>query len=678
MKLSRRTFGGALAAVAADASAVRAQPRGKRSLPPLWVTLEAAEVRASGTTLTVDTGAVVRTWQWTGKGLVTTSLKNSATGRDWTVRKVPFAADWNYEGMIGADTGAKLKSLRAAPVRFDPLSSDHIAVVAEIEYPAANLSLQYEVRAYPGAPGVWTRLRVKGLAGYAGSRFAALAHPRCDYVPAAGRRLQRRAIGYYNHTQRRNTRETEILREEVRAEELDGEETYDWANILCLEDGEEGICLVKESHKCVNQTGVNTGDFRCGKRGLENTGWGPSPADILTSRYRDCWAGWAIVYGGSDGRETAIKTFDRMRYPVDPRRDIYIMANTWGSGGAKTESLEASREENVLRQIESCQDLGIDVQQIDDGWQGNQYKKWAPAEERYPDGWKRVRRAAREMGVKLGLWAAWVIDSKALLKTFDDGGFNYYKIDFAKLDTYEKLEALMSKMRGLVRHSGNTVRVNWDVTENPPRVGYYFARELGNIYLENRKTMSPAQVVYVPYLVLRDAWQVAHYTNLNRFQITVQNIDRVNRDASNAHLYNHPYCVAATLMGSPIFFQETTYYSPEAREQIRPLLAVYRKHRRRMYRGYVYPIGAKPDDGSWTGFQNHDAAAESGYLTVFRELRAVNYRQSLPLRFVGGKKIRLRNLMSGEAREIKVPVDGQVSFEINQSPGFQFLRYEVA
>ena len=676
-RLSRRGFVKGLASAPA-AAALPSFAAGDK-LPSLWVNLDAAQVKTTGDTLVASTGLVERTWTWTGKGLVTTGLRNVKSERQWATLKPAFGADWGYEGLIDESGAARLKSLTARPVRFDPFTSSHIEVIAELEYPGSRIAFQYVIGVYPNSPGIRTQLRVKGLSGFSGSGVAKQESPRLDYVPVAFGSSARRAIGYYNHTQRRNTRETEILREQVRADALSGREVCDWAGILCVEDGREGFCLVKESHKCVNQPGVNTGDFQCDSRGLSNTGWGPAPSDILTKRFRSCWASWAIAYdGGDDGRELAIKTFDRRRYPVDPDRDIYIMANTWGSGAAKAESLEASREENILLQIESCRDLGIDVQQIDDGWQGNQYKTWSPVKHRYPDGWKNVRAAAAEAGVKLGLWASWVIGPEALRKTRDDGGFNYYKIDFANLGTYDRLESLIEKMRELIRHSGHTARVNWDVTENPARVGYYFARDLGNIYLENRKPFQPAQVVYVPYLVLRDAWQVARYTNLNRFQVTVQNIERVNPEVSNARLHNHPYCVAITLMGSPIFFQETTYYTEEARNRIRPLLALYKKHRERMYRGYVFGIGHKPDDASWTGFQNHDPATGAGYLMIFRELRAPEYKKALPLRFVADSMIRLTDLASNSERTVTVPPDGKVWFEIASSPGFQFLRYEPA
>ena len=415
----------------------------------------------------------------------------------------------------------------------------------------------------------------------------------------------------------------EILREDVRPAPQPSAEIFDWASLVAVEVPGEGVCVIKESHKCVNQPGVDTGAFECGPAGLVTTGWGVGPSDLVPDRFLDAWATWTILFdGGDDGRELAIKQFDRCRYPVDPVRDIYIIANTWGTAARKQDAQNAAREENVLRQIQACKDIGIDVQQIDDGWQGDGYQRWEPSTSRYPHGWGPVREAARRAGVELGLWSAWTIGENDLIRNYDLGDFRYFKIDFSVLNTYAKIDGLMQKIRGLIEHSGQTVRVNWDVTENAPRVGYFFAREFGSVYLENRKQESPPQAVYVPYLVLRDAWQVSKYVNLNRFQISIQNIDVVNREKSNAHLYNHPYSVAISLMGTPIFFQEVGLYSSEARERIRPLIALYKHHRREMFDGYTFPIGDKPSDASWTGFQNHNPTTMSGYLLLFRELNA--------------------------------------------------------
>lgn len=55
-----------------------------------------------------------------------------------------------------------------------------------------------------------------------------------------------------------------------------------------------------------------------------------------------------------------------------------------------------------------------------------------------------------------------------------------------------------------------------------------------------------------------------------------------------------------------------------------------------------------PDDASWTGFQNHDPSAGTGYLMVFRELRATEYRKAPHLRFVAGFPVPpLRSGLSG-------------------------------
>jgi hypothetical protein len=151
----------------------------------------------------------------------------------------------------------------------------------------------------------------------------------------------------------------------------------------------------------------------------------------------------------------------------------------------------------------------------------------------------------------------------------------------------------------------------------------------------------------------------------------------VDRERSNAHEHRHDYCVAITLMGSPIFFQETQYYDEAARKQIRPLLAVYKQHRKAMFRGMVFPIGDRPGDASWTGFQCHIAGEKAGYVTVFRELHNGEPRARIALNFLAGRSLRLTHLCSGATRSVKVRRDGTVAFRLPRPASFQFLRYDV-
>jgi hypothetical protein len=484
--------------------------------------------------------------------------------------------------------------------------------------------------------------------------------------------------------------DVDILTEKIVEPDM---QKIDWANGIILSDANKGILFIKESNKHTSlneEDDVATGEFIIGEYSIEVTGAGMYPEDLSKDKFLSAWANWIILYdGNADDAQLALKKLDRKRYPVHPERDIFIMANTWGTQDLRPECLYAAREENVLNELESVADLGIDILQIDDGWQT---KDWLPAANSsehqhtdvigdypiYPEGWENVKKKAKKLNVKLGLWAAWTIPLDKLKYNYDQGRFNAFKLDFANLNAIEKRDNLMGKARELIKYSNYNTCVNWDVTEIPPRAGYFYGREYGNVYLENRKinTVRPA-VQYVPYKVLKDAWQLSKYVNLNKFQVTVQNIDMV-KDSSqtDAGEYNHPYVVGITLMSSPIFFQETQYYSKEARSQIRPLLKTYKKHRKAMYDGYVFPIGDEPDNKSWTGFQNFNPETRSGYLTIFRELHNVEKEKDISIMFFENKKIELQNLLTGEKRIVNQ--DGSsISFLAEEPASFQFYSYKI-
>ncbi len=280
-----------------------------------------------------------------------------------------------------------------------------------------------------------------------------------DRLPVDAGALSRTYVGYFNDTQHRNTHETPLIREQKSVETVESEK-INWANIVAVDDlSGEGIVLLKESHKCVNQYGVDTGDFEVSELGLYNSGLGLSIADISTSEYKWCWASWSILYSGDEAdRQLAIKRFDRARYPIDPSRDIYIQANTWGSDRNR----DASKEDNILVELDVQKELGVDIQQIDDGWQNNN-KDWELREDWYPEGWSRVRAKAADVGVKLGLWgAAMPIQLEDLKRTYDEGGFVSYKLDFASLGNHKNLDELMAKIRSFIEYTDHKVRVTWD------------------------------------------------------------------------------------------------------------------------------------------------------------------------------------------------------------------------
>ncbi len=76
LNFTRRNFmkGAALTPVAA-------LPQSSAALPALHTTWRSVEVRTQGDRLIVSTGLVERNWRWTGKGFVTTGLRDHLTTR---------------------------------------------------------------------------------------------------------------------------------------------------------------------------------------------------------------------------------------------------------------------------------------------------------------------------------------------------------------------------------------------------------------------------------------------------------------------------------------------------------------------------------------------------------------------------------------------------------------------
>lgn len=820
-------------------------------------TFEDAYCEFDGHSLTVGTENFERSWKLCPQGLVTTGIKNLQSSRQWAdVRNT--RCDWAYYGLLGDDSEGELRSFSAVEDDDSGFAAAHLKVELEFYYPAVETWVKYQVRAYPGANGVYTGVSFRGeaakhaealpkengicfdlvagkekydyganglvpahIASYAfgdgrveyliggldksreyavgltwwspsdkelvqnltvtsvdgerahtvasgrhvpsgaarqtpetltfdlpadvlldGSfrfvvervkgrqavvseiwileksrgayevpgdvdRLAELrqglpegcvlaAYRNCggqnrqpldevtgrvDFLPVDATALTRRYVGYYNDTQHRNTRETPLLKEEVVADPIAGRETNAWANALFVESGRDVLILVKESHKCVNQYGYDTGAFELTVEGIANTGTSLRPQEILADRYRQAWASWTVVGENTDeGRELALKRFERLRYPVNPATDIYIMANTWGSD----RGVEASDEANVLKEMAVQKELGIDVQQIDDGYQkpkkGNRKAPtdgWYPHPDRYPEGFRNVRERAAAYGMKLGLWfAAMQVGLQEMKDNYDAAGFSYYKLDFANIRNHAQIEQLVDKIRAYELYTGHRSKVNWDVTENAPRFGYFWAKEYGCVFLENRKPRFPENVVYVPYLVLRDLWHLSKYCNLNKFQGSVQNKDRVDTVRSDACRYSHAYTVAIPLMSTPLFFQETQFYSPEARAEIRPVIAAYKSVREAIYRCLVFPIGEEPDNASWTGFQAWDDTSGDGYLTLFREIENGEASRLIRLRFASGRRVAFTDLLSGERFEAVADREGGVEFTLAAPGSFRLLKYE--
>ena len=658
---------------------------GDAQLPHTAIEYKGASASTQDEAIIVSTGKVRGTWKWTGKGFVSTGFQNLESGKEWADMEPEHPADWDLRIFDGK---AELLSLVSDISSDEGFTNEHIRVAAEIEYtmsdkhyPGSSLIVRYEIWGYPGAPGLRTQLYLKGKGAWFAPGIAGSNDYLVDYLPVSTTNLVRHTVGFYNNHDGRNEDSLDFVESKVYSNPLSGTEIHEDASILFLYEENEGLGLVKESHKVVNKPGINTGFFACGEKGIASTGWGLALADIVKDSFQPCWASWRICWkGGEDEKQLALKVFDRLRYPVS-EEEIILMTNVWGGG----QHVASAKEENIIREIKSSGDLGIDVVQIDAGWEDRSDSdcEWRISEETYPNGFEKVMNVARENKVSMGIWnrAESVNKFDSKLITLNDMGFQYYKIDIGTWNTYRMLHELSVHARELKKHSGHKAVINWDVTHKGLRVGYLYNREYGILFLQNRRLKIEGRnnpsARYIPTRILKDQWMGAKYLNLNKIQFNVQTTEFVPPEHSNARLYGDVYSFALAMMSSPLFFTETWRYSAEDREAVKEIISIYKKYREDLFKGYVFSLGERPDDAAWAGFQNFHPGENHGYITLFREIDNQENRKSIQLKFIKSAKLQIENLMTGEQEKIKVDENGFTEFKIKDPASFKFYKYTL-
>lgn len=656
--------------------------------------LESAGITFKDNIITASTGRIERVWRWTGSGFQTISLKDKIRGEEYVESKSIYSCDWNLPGAINDDTEAELVDVQITENDDDGFISKHLQLISTVKYPKAKLLVKHIIWAFPDAPGIRTQLQVKAMEGFSPENLPEGETSRIDCghriaVPSARTEFlsvdfkvqnARRYWGYYNNPGSRHDPNREMLEEKlVSGYPLFLTEENNWASGLSVEynNGRNGICVVKESPKCVNEQSHYTGNFYSGPSGLAVTGWGLKPDEIVTDRYRECWATWTIVWSeGNDGMQLALKQFDRARYPAFPERDLFLLSNTWGPanpGGA-----QFTEEEYLMKEIPALAEIGIDVMQIDDGWQKGGLSSGArDFSPRYTNGWKDIKAEVEKYDMRFGLWVtAQLATADEMKKNIDELGFVSWKADFDHLANRSDYEDRAEKYRDVMKHSWMKTQFTLCPEYDDPRYGWYYFKEYGSIYFQNIQESLPAHLTMVPYQVLRQHWLMSKYFNTNKLQILLQNPKRTNPDRSDAPLHSHSYCFAMGMPFIPCFFQSGQYLDEQGKGELKEFISIYKEHREAMFNCYTFPIGDKPDNQSWSGFQmvNEDGQS-SNYILLFRELHNMQKQKSIQLKMLAGKKIKIRNIETGKSRIQKVPISGEIDFTISENAGYLFLQY---
>ena len=378
-----------------------------------------------------------------------------------------------------------------------------------------------------------------------------------------------------------------------------------------------------------------------------------TPADLLYDARAHRLAlldhGYTIVTlaynGGEPGRIAALQSWQRQLRQYDPTRDGRFLSNTWGDRSRDARINDAF----MRREIQAGARLGVDVIQIDDGWEQGRTANsasaagkgpwtgfwaadpnfWNVDAVRFPHGLQPIVHLAAQSNMQFGLWFApdssndfanWQRDAARLLQLHRTLGINYFKIDGVKATSPSSEQNLKSLFDRVLGESRGRVTFDLDVTAEV-RPGYFGAPRPGPLFVENRYTDWHR---YWPHQTLRNLWTLAHYVDPLRLRFEFLNVARnaaqYPGDPLAPALYTPASLFASVMIANPLGWFEISNLPPAYFQQLPPLVALWKQHRPRMHAARILPVGSAPDGTSWTGFV---AVAEDGreaWAILFREL----------------------------------------------------------
>lgn len=348
--------------------------------------------------------------------------------------------------------------------------------------------------------------------------------------------------------------------------------------------------------------------------------------------------GYPVVLGKCRRGEAEALCRDYFRH-ANACPALVTMSNTWGDCNGAERVCEAFIE----REIDAAAEIGVDIVQIDDGWQaGNTLYKckrdergnrifderfWELNTERFPRGIMPLAERAARHGMRLGLWfapsshdcfAKLERDKAVLRRAYEEYGARFFKLDMYQASDKAHVERML-ELLATVYSFGNDVSVQMDVTRYE-RLNYLCGREYGTIFVENRYTK---YTTAYPYMPLKNLWDISRYLPSNRFQFELVNPD-LNTECYPADdplapiHYDMDYLFAGVMLSNPLFWMELQFLDARRRAELAPLLSIWKMHRDLLSRADVCPIGERPSGTSHTGFYL-SLDGKPAYLLTFRE-----------------------------------------------------------
>lgn len=588
-------------------------------------------------------------------------IKNKLTGHTFadncTKAKSSSIAMFNVCGF--EFTGASVK-FREYESDNGGLSENHLC--AEITYKNLAMKITQLFEIYDASPFITTTLSVIGCmselsevntmsspdgieksasdSAPVGSGIKLPAIDTLDCFALSSAHLKVCAISLYDKTDRNDCyvkRSNELIYDHK-------ENLFDGSMFIIDEyQSGEGLLAVKEA-PCVGSQFARKGcDLRIKSRtgGYVNIcGSGISDGEVNND-------GELTLYGatvGTGSPDELLRLYKRHYSKVFlGSGNLFAMSNTWGDRSRDA----ALCESFMLREGECAEQIGIDIMQIDDGWQkglsANSAKKagvvwssgfyredpqfWNVCPEKFPSGLSPLMSDK----VELALWFSadgdddyvnYRRDADRLASLSREYGVRQFKLDGMTLKSKLGEKRICDFMRIARENSGTDLTFNLDITAGV-RLGYLVKKEIGTIFVENRYTDF---INYYPHATLKNLWMLSHLFPARKFQFEILN-NRRNADKYESvapgdefapENYSIDWLFASVMVSNPLIWMEMQHLSEEQTELLKRIILIWKKERAKLYNADILPIGEKPDGIAFTGFQAI-VSPDEGYLVLLRE-----------------------------------------------------------
>ncbi|WP_240840957.1 glycoside hydrolase family 97 catalytic domain-containing protein [Acidaminobacter sp. JC074] len=413
--------------------------------------------------------------------------------------------------------------------------------------------------------------------------------------------------------------------------------------------------------------------------------------------------GWIPSYGAtigvSDGDIT--EAYKKYYHALMQKTDLFMMSNTWGDRNQD----KCINESFVKKEIDVASDLGLDLVQIDDGWQegitansaiqsggvwegyySHRSDFWKVNHDKFPHGLASLVDYASSKKIELALWfspdssndfANWQKDLKTVLDLYKKYGIKYFKLDGIKIRSKLGEYNFISFLEMVKLKSQNDIVFNMDITAEK-RFGYLYEKEHATLFVENRYTDWGS---YYPHYTLRNIWVLSELIPSQRLQMELLNNKRNishYEDPLSPDKYDMDYLFAVTMVTNPLFWMELSSLESQDIELLKDTIDKYKRVRHKFQGANIKPIGDMPNGISYTGF-DIQVDDDSGYLLVFREMHdqeSFNYH----LENLASKDILLRSLIGEEVfmNQVKsIDTCGRLEISLKTTRSYSLIEYKT-